>query len=410
MTVLRCWQAGLGAAALIALHTSGSALAGPLSTGSDSIKILFSGGVDPATGLLKGSPSLTATFPDLQAGTFIMDTGSAGMVVYKAGFSPPAGASPAYKDVIQAYKSDNLLFEGDVYTTQIEIGTPGNSVTSTVPILYATKQRCADESQTCSKKDSLRFMGVGFGEPPDGTTNWPISSTQRNPLFNISQINGQPASASQGWIMGSDGITVGLTAANILGFDPAGLQALTRSSDGFERGSAAVVASLTGSLPPAPTVINGQYSGTVLVDSGVQYAMMVLDPGVPRPNTIHCPDGPKDCTAAGYTITAYLGNPAAPLIYQVITGANGSTSASPFAAAAPAFVNQEEDTAAFWNTSYHFYNAYNYLFDADSGQVGYRSAAAAPTPLPLAGAAMCLGWSRKLRRRVQALAGVRRGG
>jgi hypothetical protein len=148
MTVLRCWQAGLGAAALIALHTSGSALAGPLSTGSDSIKILFSGGVDPATGLLKGSPSLTATFPDLQAGTFIMDTGSAGMVVYKAGFSPPAGASPAYKDVIQAYKSDNLLFEGDVYTTQIEIGTPGNSVTSTVPILYATKQRCADESQT----------------------------------------------------------------------------------------------------------------------------------------------------------------------------------------------------------------------------------------------------------------------
>jgi hypothetical protein len=163
MTVLRCGQAGLGAAALIALHASGSALAAPLSTGSDSIKILFSGGVDPATGLLKGSPALTATFPDLQAGTFIMDTGSAGMVVYKAGFSPPAGASPAYKDVIQAYKSDNLLFEGDVYTTQIEIGTPGDSVTSMVPILYATKQRCADESKTCSKKDSLRFMGVGFG-------------------------------------------------------------------------------------------------------------------------------------------------------------------------------------------------------------------------------------------------------
>ena len=138
--------------------------------------------------------------------------------------------------------------------------------------------------------------------------------------------------------------------------------------------------------------------------------MMVLDPGVPRPNTIHCPDGPKDCTAAGYTITAYLGNPAAPLIYQVITGADGTASASPFAAAAPAFVNQLEDTAPFWNTSYHFYNAYNYLFDADSGQVGYRAATAAPAPLPLAGAAMGLMWSRKLRRRVQALAGARRRG
>ncbi|MFN7900408.1 MAG: hypothetical protein ACK5N0_12230 [Synechococcaceae cyanobacterium] len=347
MTVLRCCQAGLGAAALIALHASGSALAAPLSTGSDSIKILFSGGVDPATGLLKGSPALKATFADLKSGTFIMDTGSAGMVVYKGDFSPPAGASPAYSGVIQAYKSDNLLFEGDVYNTLIEIGTPGNSVTADVPILYATKQRCADESQTCTKKDSLRFMGVGFGEPPGGKTNWPISSNQRNPLFNITKINGQPASPTQAWIMGGDGITVGLTPANILGFDPAGLEALTPSADGFERGSAAVVASLTGTAPPPPTVINGKYSGTVLVDSGVKYAMMVLEPGVSRPNTIHCPDGPKDCTAAGYTITAFLGNPAAPLIYQIITGPDGSTSASPFAAAAPEFVNQLEDTAPY---------------------------------------------------------------
>ena len=118
MTTPSRWRrAGLGAALSIAVQAGGSALAAPLSTGSDALKILFSGGVDPATGLLSGSPALTATFPSGQQGTFIMDAGSAGMVVYNTPFTPPAGATPAYANVIQAYKSDNLLFEGDVYLT-----------------------------------------------------------------------------------------------------------------------------------------------------------------------------------------------------------------------------------------------------------------------------------------------------
>ena len=393
------WRRSLcGAACWIAFHAGGSALAAPLTTASDSLKILFSGGVDPTTGLLQGSPALNASFPGGQQGTFIMDTGSAGMVVYNTPFAPPPGAMPDYVGVVQAYKSDNLAYTGDVYTTLIEIGTPGNSVTAQVPILYANQQSCADPGQPCSLASSLRFMGVGFGEPPGGTTAWPITSTQRNPLFNITAINGVPANPSQGWIMASNGITVGLTPANTAGFNPAGLEQLSSTSDGFNRGAAAVFASPTvpGQLPPGPPP--GPFSGTVLVDSGVSYAMMVLDPGAPRPNTTSCPYGPQDCTAANYTITVYLGNPGAPLMYQVITETS-STSAAPFVAAAPDFVNQLEDTAAFWNTSYHFYNAYNYLLDAGSGQVGYRSAAAVPGPLPLSAAAACLAWSRRLRQR-----------
>lgn len=67
-------------------------------------------------------------------------------------------------------------------------------------------------------------------------------------------------------------------------------------------------------------MINGFYTGSVLVDSGVNYATMALEPGASRPSSSNCPDGPKDCTAAGYTITVYLGNPSTPLIYQVNTG------------------------------------------------------------------------------------------
>jgi hypothetical protein len=95
MTTPSRWRrAGLGAALSIAVQAGGSALAAPLSTGSDALKILFSGGVDPSTGLPSGSPALKATFPSGQQGTCIMDTGSAGMVVYNTPFTPQQAQLP----------------------------------------------------------------------------------------------------------------------------------------------------------------------------------------------------------------------------------------------------------------------------------------------------------------------------
>ena len=213
--------------------------------------------------------------------------------------------------------------------------------------LYASQQRRADPSKSCSLASSWRFMGVGFGEAPAGSTAWPIYGTQRNPLFSITAINGVPADPSQGWIMASDGITLGLTAANTASFNPAGFEQLKSSPLGFNRGSAAVVARPTVARQAPPSPPPGPFSGTVLVDSGVSYAMMALDSGATRPPTISCPYRPQDCTAPGYMIMVYLGNPNLPLIDQVSTGANGAASASPFAAAAPAFVNQQHDMAAF---------------------------------------------------------------
>ena len=82
---------------------------------------------------------------------------------------------------------------------------------------------------------------------------------------------------------------------------------------------------------------------------------------------------------------------------------SGTPTAAPNSAAAPDFENQlAESPQPFWNTSYHFYNAYNYLFDAESGYVGYATAAntaSVPGPLPPAALAGLLAWSRKLRRR-----------
>ena len=394
-------RAAVAASALALQMTAGVAAAKPLVTGPDSVKLLFAGGVDPGTGLLKGSPALSVQFPDGGQYNFIMDTGSAGMVVFGSGFAPPPGVTPLVTNAVQAYKSDNLEFTGDVYETILQIGSPGHSVSAKVPVLYATSQGCA-VGASCPQVSSLMFMGVGFGQAAVGNTNWfQLNTTERNPLFNITAINGVPANPTSGWIMSSTGITVGLTDANIQAFDPAGLEILSTSADGFNRGNAAVVATASGGgTPPAPSA----FTGTVLVDSGVRYAMLQLETGSARPPTIPCPgDVSLVCTDAGTTLSIFLGNPAAPLVYQVISGVGGVPTAVPNNTAAPDFVNQlAESDQPFWNTSYHFYNAYNYLFDAESGQVGYANAAvtaAVPGPLSHAALAGFLAWSRRLRRR-----------
>ena len=254
-------RAAVAASALALQIAAGAATAAPLVTGSDSVKLLFAGGIDPTTGLLKGSPALAVQFPGGAPANFIMDTGSAGMVVYGAGFTPPSGVTPLVTNAVQAYKSDNLQFTGNVYPTDIQIGLPGNTVSATVPVLYATSQSCA-QGTSCSLVSSLMFMGVGFGEPTTGNTNWfQLNTTQRNPLFNITAINGVSASPTKGWIMSRNGITVGLTPTNIQEFNPLGLESLSLNSTGFNRGTAAVVASTSGSiLPPVPTT----FTGTVL--------------------------------------------------------------------------------------------------------------------------------------------------
>ena len=166
-------RAAVAASALALQIAAGPALAAPLVTGSDSVKLLFAGGVDPSTGLLQGSPALAVQFPGSSPQNFIIDTGSAGMVVDGAAFTPPSGATPLVTHAVQAYKSDNLQFTGNVYHTVVQIGLPGNSVSATVLVLYATSQSFAQGS-SCSPVASLKF--VGLDDVQHGNYRWPDSS------------------------------------------------------------------------------------------------------------------------------------------------------------------------------------------------------------------------------------------
>lgn len=389
--------ASIGALALLGQSFPAMA-SGTISTvGSSSVIIPFAAGV--SQGKLIGSPALAVSIGGGPVQTFIMDTGSAGMVVTPDIYTPPAGMAPLYTNVVQAYASNGVMYTGDVYSVEIQIGSGTNRVLSTTPILVAQSAQCIP-GRSCGTPtlSGWTFMGVGFGESTTGTTNWPLTTTQRNPLFNVTEINGQPASPSKGWIMQSTGISVGLTAQNIQPFGTTDLDTLTPSSDGFNRGRASV------SVNGGPAKV-----GSVLVDSGIQYAF--LQPALSAvPATVNgatsnptCNIDAITCTAPGNGIGIFLGDPTEPAMsYTVNIAADGSPSAIPNPAATPEFINQLTATTEYpyWNTGYHFFNAYSYLFSADDGVVGYAPLNQTPSPLPLAGAVGALTWSRRLRRRL----------
>jgi hypothetical protein len=371
--------AALGALPLLTLSPPAAATGTITALGVDSVFLPFAGGV--TNGLLTGSPALSVSIGTGSAENFIMDTGSTGVVVYNTGYTPPQGATPILTNVVQAYASNNVSFTGNVYNTTVQIGSGSDSAIANVPLLVATSASCTTGSG-CTIPSSWRFMGVGFGESASSTTNWQTLNTiQRNPLFNITGIDGQAATPTLGWIMGSTGITVGLTATNTQPFASSSLDTLSGStSTGWARGRSSV------------SVNGGTFTaGTVLVDSGIQYAYLQPAGSVPTvngdPSNPYCDNSSFTCTAAGQVITIALGDPSAPaLTYSVTIGTGGVPSAAPNALATPAFIRQiQSDPVTYWNTSYHFYNAYSYLYDATDGLVGYvATGTAVPEPMSVA--------------------------
>ena len=371
--------AALGALPLLTLSPPAAATGTITALGVDSVFLPFAGGV--TNGLLTGSPALSVSIGTGAAENFIMDTGSTGMVVYNTGYTPPQGATPILTNVVQAYASNNVSFTGNVYNTTVQIGSGSDSAIANVPLLVATSASCTTGSG-CTIPSSWRFMGVGFGESASSTTNWQTLNTiQRNPLFNITGIDGQAATPTLGWIMSSTGITVGLTATNTQPFASSSLDTLTGStSTGWARGRSSV------------SVNGGSFAtGTVLVDSGIQYAYLQPAGSVPTvngdPSNPYCDNSSFTCTAAGQVITIALGDPSAPAVtYSVTIGTGGVPSAAPNALATPAFIRQiQSDPITYWNTSYHFYNAYNYLYDSTDGVVGYvATSSAVPEPMSAA--------------------------
>jgi uncharacterized protein with beta-barrel porin domain len=316
-------------------------------------------------------PSLKLTLSGNHTEAFTMDTGSTGIVVSQAYFTPgPNDRALGQGNAI--YTSDGIILKGTYWQTQVTVtGANGNTVTSNVKILVVPDS-------------GVRMMGVGFdrggNKPQDGVTiDQP--GTDQNPFLNIVAINGTPvANMRRGYVVGSQGVTLGLTAAQSSGF---AISKLTPnavvSANVWNRPNA----SLSVSHPDGGTTHLG--TGGFLADTGIAYSIVTPIGKIPESERVDCkaPLTGDKCLRTLNDVAVVL-TPGLPAdVASRYTFKVRDEDARDGYPLNPTQVNLRATddnnllkTDPSLNTGLAFYMGFDYLFDFDGGYVGYRWAAA----------------------------------
>jgi len=279
----------------------------------------------------------------------VMDTGSTGIVV-SASAIPDVAALPSLGPGTLIYSSSGRIMRGSwVRTAAVMQGANGVSVTTAaIPVLAVTRVDCLPHARNCTPgpaPDSIAMVGIGFGRQGDHQAQ---STPDRNPFLNLAASGG-----GKGYIVTRTGVQIGLTDATRQGF--ATIQ-LARSPTYPDWAQAPVCISVENAKPAC---------GVALMDTGVTTMYLTVPPPF-LPTTALTEGGQylrpgvalrfdlPDATAPEASYTLKAGDPTAPL--------------------APVGIVLGTHRGAFVNTTVRFLNGFDYLYDADRGQVGYRPA------------------------------------
>ncbi len=312
-----------------------------------------------------GGPVRTAT----------MDTGSVGIALaydqipnYEELKGQP-GSQPGYEFL----SSSKVLWVGTWVRTAVTFYDESIPVaTASVPVLgvelhgvcpdYQGNGVCPDPTQLSSAEGSdITYMGVGFGQEADFQ---PQGTPDKNPFLNLTTLGGRrvrPNKLNKGYIIGGNGVTVGLTAGN---------------AHGFQFIKLAPYAQYKGDWSPASMCvrINGSrcFPGTVLVDTGVSESYMTL-PLAANYSTVVEPDdsdpsGFIQVLADGTTVGVSLPGVPDPVAVDWFTVGDGTP-------LEPRHVIpwQSATSPTFVNTGRHFLRRYQLLYDARNGYIGVKS-------------------------------------
>ncbi|PSN59804.1 hypothetical protein BS50DRAFT_507487 [Corynespora cassiicola Philippines] len=313
-----------------------------------------------------------------------VDTGSTGLLI-GAPLLPdvdPSEGTPAYEYLT----SSNILYNGRLVHVAITFHASTEwCTTAKVPVLVV------DKSWVCPwynpKKDAfdcppsrdgrlptprdtskISYMGVGFGrnKPGDGQ---PAGVPRGNPFLNIASVNGEavpPGLLRTGYMVSTEGIQLGLTAANTRGFVWIDLEpGVTHDEDPRDWAMVNMSFSIDG---------KAKNHGPALIDTGIPQMYIRAAEGVSIPNiTIRNPN-PKGMAKfvrriqPGTKIT--VGFPA--LDASMVAGY--SFQAGEGSQMEPSHVVPErEGSPPFINTGRNFLFGYQVAFDADGGRFGFRA-------------------------------------
>ena len=185
-----------------------------------------------------------------------------------------------------------------------------------------------------------------------------------NPFINIvSLASGQPISSlAPGYIISDSGVTLGLSSSATNNF------AFVEVTAGHEQTILPQPCAPAWLGAPLTVLAGGQRSsGSILPDSGINYAYLTPAPGASITTTSsNC--NTATCAAPNTTVQIYLPGQTAPqpAFYTFTTGGSGN-------ALQPNSVSlNKASTTAFLNTGREFYAGFDYVYDPINGYVGYR--------------------------------------
>lgn len=301
-------------------------------------------------GAIEKAPTLHMSFGGNRV-LATMDTGSTGIVVSQE-IIPNLDALPSQGPGRLTYTSSGKVMIGTWVVTPVVISGAGEQqvTTAPLPVLAVSRMECLRQSRDCEPRDDpehIVMMGVGFAR--EGARQGE-STPDKNPFLHTEAM--EDGSMRRGYVVTSQGVQLGITPETAKGFGFVKLQ------PGSEAGDWA-------STPACVTLNDGRpQCGTALIDTGVSSMFLTLPPEAEQ-GSVEL-DGNERELADGTKLAVSFGEAGSGLGYAF--SVNGDAASEP----EKILVMNGENRPVFVNTSVRALNAFDYLFDAEGGYVGFR--------------------------------------
>jgi hypothetical protein len=283
----------------------------------------------------------------------IVDTGSEALIVPKSALGPAVQTPSPAQPFTYEYTSDGYILKGEVVTASVALGVGGTfkggaasglPVTTAMPVHVLESISCDSAYPDCKPPTDLSSFGVlgaGFGRDPSVT---PAS----NALLQIAEVSS--GRMRPGYIISDNPpqLTIGVPASTA----DFALVSLAPGASGDWAST---------SLPGCVHLPSWSLCGSILVDTGLDYAIVSIPQGGATPY-----DG--GVVPSG-----------APITFDVPDDGSAMTCSSDLGASTPQSPTEVQFrhppiSTPFINTGRSVLALYDYLFDATAGQVGFRKA------------------------------------
>ncbi|MBB6099093.1 hypothetical protein HNR42_002529 [Deinobacterium chartae] len=296
----------------------------------------------------------------------MIDTGSTGIVIARRYIGQNyTSLNETFSNF--TYSSSGNSYSGEWVRASVRLSSPQNGTTAeTVPMkIRVVDKFCNAQNECVTDPDKIHvsMMGVGFDRiDPHGT----VVDPSLNPFLNLQEM--AAGTMAKGYILTPRTITLGVTAANSQNFEFVKLKPLaaTATQPADWQAPTACIAVPTANIAPQ--------CGPLLIDTGLNYSIVQVPEGINPPLVQDPSVATRQRVAQGQRIVITVPE-LNKTLYQFTVGDASS--------GAPDWVVWGHNTTAhagqsFMNTSMHTLSQLDYLYDADSGRLGFRFHAVAP--------------------------------